>query len=114
MYTAFMPAGFSSAAWAAKEDITNADITRAVESALIIDPAVSSHLIDVSTKQGIVTLSGSVENLLCKEWAVKQAERVKGVQAVVANVKVNPVSRPDRSIRGIMTIFIILINEMKQ
>ena len=32
---------------------------------------VSSHLIDVSTREGIVTLSGSVDNLLAKERAIK-------------------------------------------
>jgi len=33
--------------------------------------------VDVSTSQGIVTLSGSVNNLLAKERAVKMAESIR-------------------------------------
>ena len=55
--------------------------------------------VDVSTSQGIVTLSGSVDNLLAKERAVKIAESIRGVRGVIDRITVTPVSRPDADIR---------------
>ena len=55
--------------------------------------------VDVSTSQGIVTLSGSVDNLLAKERAVKIAESIRGVRGVIDRITVTPVSRPDEDIR---------------
>jgi len=96
---AILLSGLTSATWAAKKDIKDADITRAVETELINDPAVSAHLIDVRTRNGIVSLSGSVENLLSKEQAVRSAESVKGVRSVVNTLEVKPISRSDLEIR---------------
>ena len=44
--------------------IDDADITDAVDYHLSIDSLVSSHLIDVKTSQGIVTLTGKVNNII--------------------------------------------------
>jgi len=54
--------------------------------------------VDVSTSQDIVTLSGSVDNLLAKERAVKIAEGIRGVLGVVDRITVTPMSRPDADI----------------
>jgi osmotically-inducible protein OsmY len=78
--------------------IENGDITLAVEAKLINDDAVIFHHIDVNTKEGIVTLSGSVSNLLSKERSVRLAETIKGVRSVVDLIHVNPVSRRDQQI----------------
>jgi len=91
--------GLTSATWAAKKNIKDVDITQAVETELINDPVVSSHLIDVHTSKGIVTLSGSVANLLSKDRAVRRAESVKGVRSVVNRLKVKPISRSDPTIQ---------------
>ncbi|MGD8740749.1 MAG: BON domain-containing protein, partial [Desulfobacterales bacterium] len=61
------------------ENIKDIDITLAVDRQLQIDEGVPAHLIDVHTKDGIVTLSGPVENLLARERAAEIAETVKGV-----------------------------------
>ncbi|MCF6158258.1 MAG: hypothetical protein E3K32_06745 [wastewater metagenome] len=42
------------------------EITLTVEMELLTDEAATSHLIDVRTENGIVTLSGSVNNLLAR------------------------------------------------
>jgi osmotically-inducible protein OsmY len=82
-----------------KKDITDKGITSAVETELLIEKGVPLDLIDASTSQGIVTLSGSVDNLLAKERALKIAESIRGVRGAVDRITVTPVSRPDADIR---------------
>ena len=65
------------------KDIKDIDITLAVDRQLQIDEGVPAHLIDVRTKDGIVTLSGPVENLLARERAAEIAATVKGVRSVI-------------------------------
>ena len=64
-----------------------------------LEKGVFPNDVDVSTSQGIVTLSGSVANLLAKERAVKIAESIRGVRGVIDRITVTPVSRPDEDIR---------------
>ena len=75
---------------AAKHEVTDMTITDAVEDELLMDKAVPSYRIDVTTDDGIVTLSGSVGNILAKERAARIARIVKGVRAVVNEIKVVP------------------------
>ncbi|MDR9502166.1 MAG: BON domain-containing protein [Desulfurivibrionaceae bacterium] len=93
-----LPLLSATAAQIANEPLTDSDIAWAVETDLITDPMVSAHLIDVKSNDGVVTLSGSVDNLLSKERAVKIAKSIRGVRAVVNQVQVKPVSRKDRDI----------------
>jgi osmotically-inducible protein OsmY len=81
------------------EELSDEDIILAVENELLFDEGVSSHLIDVETSNGIVTLSGSVDNILAKERALHITESVRGVRAVVNRMIVNPISRTDEQIR---------------
>lgn len=74
-------------------------LERAVEENLKIDEGVESHLIDVTVRDGIVTLSGSVDNLLSNERAGRVARRVKGVRSVVNRIDVIPSARSDAQIR---------------
>ena len=80
-------------------DITDRGITSAVESGLRFDKGVSPVGIDVGTSQGIVTLSGTIHDLLAKERALKIAESVRGVLGVIDRTVVIPVSRSDGDIR---------------
>jgi len=85
---------------AAKQPLTDISITDAVEDELIMDQAVPFHLIDVATTDGVVTLSGSVDNILAKERAARIARMVKGVRTVVNQVEVDPpLLRTDSQIR---------------
>ena len=81
------------------KEITDSGITAAVERELRLEKGVSPDLLDVSTSQGIVTLSGSADNLLAKERAVKIAESIRGVRGVIDRTSVTPVSRPDEDLR---------------
>ncbi len=78
---------------------TDQDITDAVEDEIVTDPAVQLHNVLVSTDQGVVTLTGSTNNLLAKQRAERIAATVKGVRAVVNQIKVDPaVSRTDSEV----------------
>ncbi len=94
--------GFFSVLYAqvpSSAQIEDHDIERAIETDLSFDDAVSAHLIDVSSQNGVVTLSGSVDNIMAKERAIAIAESIKGVRAVIDEMEVKPVSRTDRQIR---------------
>ena len=89
---------FFSHAYAAHNDIKDKDITLSLDLQLMQDDAVDAHMIDVTTVDGIVTLSGSVDNLLAKDQAVRIAESIKGVRAVVNKISVCPLVRSDKEI----------------
>lgn len=91
---------FAVPAAGAENDLTDRDVTLAVESELILDDAVPWHRIDVSTENGIVTLSGSVDSYFTKWDAREAAESVKGVRAVINELDVNPSPRRDAQIRS--------------
>ncbi len=76
-------------------------ISDKVSDEMVADPGVISHKVDVSTNNGIVTLDGTVNNLLAKERSVRIAEIVKGVRAVVNRIDVRPsVTRRDADIES--------------
>lgn len=90
---------FFSPLYAAKIDIKDSDITLSLDIQLKQDEVVDAHLIDVKTSDGIVTLSGSVDNLLAKDQAVRIAASIKGVRSVVDKISVLPVIRSDKEIK---------------
>ncbi len=79
--------------------ISDEDISSAITFRLVRDDAVASHLIDVKTTDGIVELSGSVDNILAKNRAVNLARTIKGVRSVIDQMQVKPVARTDNEIR---------------
>ncbi|MGD8801302.1 MAG: BON domain-containing protein [Desulfobacterales bacterium] len=89
---------FSPAFAAEMKPIKDIDITLAVDRQLQNDDGVPAHLIDVQTKDGIVTLRGPVENLLARERAADVAATVKGVRSVVNLIEVLSVIRSDEEI----------------
>jgi len=62
--------------------IDDTAITTKVKSALAGDSAVKSSDISVTTNQGVVTLSGTVDNSDQKSAAAKDASNVAGVKDV--------------------------------
>ena len=69
-------------------EITDEHITDVVEHQLILSDAVAGHKVDVASKDGIVTLTGSVDNLLARYQALQIAGRTKGVRSVVNRIEV--------------------------
>lgn len=84
----------------AEPQLNDQMITDHVEDELLFDQAVMSLNIDVETDDGIVTLTGQVNNILAQERATKIVQLVKGVRSVINRVKVVPSSeRTDQQIR---------------
>lgn len=94
-------ASLSGASSTTDQLVTDITISDAVEDELFLDASIRAHLINVSTMEGVVTLSGSVDNLLAKQRAERIAETVKGVRAVVNTIKVlPPILRSDSEIKA--------------
>jgi osmotically-inducible protein OsmY len=72
------------------KQILDIDITFAIESELMGDEAVDANHVNTETRQGVVTLTGSVNHLLAKERAEKIAENIVGVRAVINRIDVKP------------------------
>jgi osmotically-inducible protein OsmY len=87
----------SAAAWAV-EPIPDQEVADAVDDELMADPATPAWSIDVSVDEGIVTLTGDVDNILAKDRADKLATTVKGVRAVVNRLDVVAPDRSDAAI----------------
>lgn len=67
---------------------TDAQLQRDVIDELRWDPTVGSAEIGVAARNGVVTLSGQVENYAKKYAAVRATERVAGVRAIAEELKV--------------------------
>lgn len=74
-------------------------ITEAVEAVIEWDESAAAHYVDVDTKNGVVWLSGYVDNILARERVEKMTAAIKGVRAIIDKIKVRPVSRSDQRIR---------------
>ena len=70
--------------------ITDDTISDAVRVKLAGDQLVGVLNLDVTVKQGVVTLAGSVDHSGLKSRAEKVARKVKGVKQVVNNIEVKP------------------------
>lgn len=93
----------------AAKELTDANITLAVDRQLAYDQNIPSHLITVSTMNGVVTLTGIVDNLLAKERSEKIAATVKGVRSVVNLITVLPIpKRSDEKIKDDITEKLLL------
>lgn len=73
------------------------DLREAVEQALDWEPIINAKGIGVAVEDGVVTLSGHVDNYPEKREAEKVAGMVRGVRAVVCDLKVNLPTRFHRS-----------------
>lgn len=83
----------------AKMEFNDSAIKSAVKSELHFEMPVFPNFLDVSVSQGIVTLSGSVDNMLAKRRPVKIAASVRGVLGVIDLITVKPEPRADENIR---------------
>lgn len=82
--------GHSPALATEDSGVKDENISIYVENELKFDQATPFNKIDVSTHQGVVTLTGTVNNLLAKQRSVEIAETVRGVRSVVDRIEVEP------------------------
>jgi osmotically-inducible protein OsmY len=76
------------AAHRAADVVTDGAITSAVKTQLLADPGVSGLKIDVDTKDGIVSLNGTVKTREESNKAMFMAHDTKGVKSVVNNLRI--------------------------
>jgi osmotically-inducible protein OsmY len=62
---------------------TDSQITSWIEKAIQQEPFIHSSKVDVSTENGIVTLSGTVRTLEGRKYAVLETNKVRGVRGVI-------------------------------
>ncbi len=80
--------------------LTDREISMAVTSELIDDPAVFGYVIDAATYDGIVSLTGKVDNLLARDRASRIVRTVKGVRSVVNQIEVKKSDLPDGEVEA--------------
>ena len=74
----------------AAEHVEDAWITTKVKADLMATKGVSGTAIDVDTKDGVVTLNGTVASRAEENKAVAVAKSIKGVMTVKSKLKVAP------------------------
>jgi len=67
---------------------TDVGLTTKVKAKLIADTTVNAYQIDVETKNGVVTLTGNIDNMAAKDRAVDLAKDTAGVRNVVDMISV--------------------------
>ena len=70
--------------------VTDDTISDAIRVKLASDQLVGTMSFQVAVKDGVVTLSGSVEQKNYKSHAEKVAKKIKGVKQVVNNIEIKP------------------------
>ena len=78
--------------------VSDAAITAAVELFLLTKKGVPAHLIDVSTHEGIVHLTGITDNLLAGARAEEITLLVRGVRGVVNELLISTPDVPDEEL----------------
>lgn len=76
---------------------TDVEIQKDVMDELYWEPSLSSGEIGVSVKNGIVTLSGTVDSYMKKVAAENAAKRVAGVKAVAEDIEISYTPQGKRS-----------------
>ena len=82
----------------AGERPADSNIVSAVETEMLLDSSVPYDTVDVETRDGIVTLAGTVDNILARDRLEAIAETVVGVRAVVNIIEVRPSGIADADI----------------
>ena len=100
IFTTFLLTGLFTVLVSQEMQLEDAEITNAIETEFWIDDVIDMNSINVSTENGIVTFTGTVNNILTKDRVVEIAEGIRGVRAIVNTVEVEPaVMRSDNEIR---------------
>ncbi|MES2932631.1 MAG: BON domain-containing protein [Pseudomonadota bacterium] len=80
--------GTGSSGASGTSPVADTAVTAKVKTAIIAEPGLKSMQITVDTKDGIVTLSGSVDNPQNVQRAAQVAQAVTGVKSVVNQLTV--------------------------
>lgn len=87
----------STGALAAKNP-ADRNVTFWVKEALREDPRIEASEVNISTRSGIVTLTGLVRTLAAKRYAGLESKKIQGVRGVINEIIVSPAFRSDTDI----------------
>jgi osmotically-inducible protein OsmY len=90
---------------------TNEELQKDVQDAIKWEPLLHAAEIGVSVKDGVVTLSGTVDNFFKKTEADNAAKGVAGVKAVVENIEVKYANGYSKSNNEIATEVLKALND---
>lgn len=90
--------GSSGAELSKPAHVSDSNLRQAVSVCLTRDPVVGTATVAVTVRNGVVELSGRVEDLLTKRRAARLAEAIKGVLAVDDRLAFNAEKRPESEI----------------
>jgi len=74
----------------ARKPVDDGLITDRVRQRLFSDPDIKGHTVEVDTKNGVVTLNGTVETERARVKAEKLTRKVSGVKRVINKLRVEP------------------------
>ena len=80
--------------------VSDSEMVKAVETVLAWDDAVAAPLIGIAVRKGIVTLSGTVDNMLSRDRAEVLVRSLKGVRAINNRISIKPVLRNNGRIQS--------------
>ena len=83
----------------AGEPLPDHEIAEAIDSELLHDRSVNAHEVVAISANGVVTLTGEVDNVLAKDRAQEIAAAVRGVKAVVNRIEVDAPVRDDHALQ---------------
>ena len=75
---------------AVDEFVTDAGMSAKIKSKMALDEVVRARTIEVSTTDGVVTLTGTVQSVAERDQALKLARDTKGITRVVDHLVVVP------------------------
>jgi hyperosmotically inducible protein len=87
-FSAFGAVASAAALMAADKAVSDDTLTDRVRMKLAADPIVKGGAIGVDVKEGVVTLSGTLDSDKRKDKAAKLAKKVSGVKSVVNQIQV--------------------------
>lgn len=79
--------------------IPDANISVAVTTELHHDAKINQSGVRVTVTDGIVQLTGKIDNILSKDRSTRIAEAVRGVRSVSNRLTISPLPRPDQDIQ---------------
>jgi osmotically-inducible protein OsmY len=80
------------------KSLSDSEITTAIQKELRLHDEIPSNQVDISTRDGIVRFTGTVENLLQQQRLTAIAETIKGVRSVVNRTTLSPIERSDSAL----------------
>ncbi len=100
VYSQDAPAGHETTAI---RRISDEEISKMIKDDFSSDPILDVP-IRIDVQDGIVMLQGTVEHLLVRDYASRWAESIRGVKAIINQLKVDPNPRPDQAIADDVTV----------